>query len=289
MINKLKDNASLYINCIDYTVSKEIFELQRNSEYDLLITNPFPEDLSSYYESEDYISHTDKSDSLIDKLYQTVRNYTLKKKVKLINSFNTTNKKLLDIGCGTGDFLTVAQQNNWTVKGVEPSEKARTIALEKKVIIKEDLNKIIDEKFDVITLWHVLEHVENLEEYIKKIKELLSDNGTLIVAVPNFKSYDAQYYKNYWAAFDVPRHLWHFSKTSITKIFSSYDFSVEKILPMKFDSFYVSMLSEKYKTGKINYFKAFYIGLRSNWYGKTKKEYSSHIYILKKQNIKFKI
>ena len=289
MKDKLKQNTSLYKKCIDHTVSKKSFELLKNSEYDLLITNPFPEDLSSYYESEDYISHTDKSDSLIDKLYQTVRNYTLKKKVKLINSFNTTNKKLLDIGCGTGDFLTVAQQNNWTVKGVEPSEKARTIALEKKVIIKEDLNKIIDEKFDVITLWHVLEHVENLEEYIKKIKELLSDNGTLIVAVPNFKSYDAQYYKNYWAAYDVPRHLWHFSKTSITKIFYSYDFSVEKILPMKFDSFYVSMLSEKYKTGKINYFKAFYIGLRSNWYGKTKKEYSSHIYILKKQNIKFKI
>lgn len=276
------------ITCQDYTVSNEKYDLVYNKKLDLLETFPQPkiEDLYKYYESVDYISHTDSKKSAIDKLYQIVKGYTLNKKVKLINSFNTEDKSILDVGCGTGDFLSKCKKNGWNVVGVEPNENAKSLAKTKLIInsiskIYTDLTEIKTEKFDVITLWHVLEHVPNLEVYISNIKKLLKPNGVLVIAVPNFKSYDASYYKQFWAAFDVPRHLWHFSRKSIQLLFSKENMVVEKILPMKFDSFYVSLLSEKYKNAKNNFFKAFYIGLLSNLKALRSKEYSSLIYIIK--------
>ena len=143
------------------------------------------------------------------------------------------------------------------------------------------MSEIKNKKFDVITMWHVLEHVENLQEYIQQIKELLKENGTLIIAVPNYKSYDAYYFKEFWAAYDVPRHLWHFSQKSITKLFSMENIRLVKTIPMKFDSYYVSLLSEKYKKGKMNPIKAFWIGFISNRKAKRTNMYSSLIYVLK--------
>jgi len=276
------------LTCKDYTVSSEKFNLVYNEEFDMLETSPQPklENLGSYYESEDYISHTDSNKSFTDKLYQIVKGYSLNKKLKLINSFNTEGKKLLDVGCGTGEFLLNCKNNEWNVVGVEPNNNARELAslkISKKdtPLIFSDLNDLTNKKFDVITLWHVLEHVPNLEDYIKKLKELLKPNGVLVVAVPNFKSFDANHYKEFWAAYDVPRHLWHFSIKSIRLLFSKVNMSVVKILPMKFDSFYVSLLSEQYKNGKGNFVAAFFVGLRSNLTAVITKQYSSLIYVLK--------
>ncbi|MBA6156738.1 class I SAM-dependent methyltransferase [Tenacibaculum sp. S7007] len=277
----LYKNLKPFLNCIDHTVSNESYEVMINEEYDMLITSPVPTNLENYYLSDSYISHTDSKKTLFDKVYQLVKNYTLKKKLKLINSFNTDEKTILDVGAGTGDFLNVCKNNSWKINGIEPSLKAREIASKKNIILKEDISEIKETKFDVITLWHVLEHIPNLIEYTQVLKELIKPNGVLIIAVPNYKSYDAKHYKEFWAAYDVPRHLWHFSKTSIEKIFSSVEMKVEKILPMKFDSFYVSLLSEKYKTRKSRPFHAFYRGLVSNIKAKRTKEYSSLIYILK--------
>lgn len=274
-------NTTEYITTKDYSLTKENFNLVYNQEYNLLITDPFPKDLNPYYNFDEYISHTDDNKSVIDKVYQLVRSYTLNKKLKLINSQNTSNKKLLDVGCGTGDFLLKCKQNGWEAYGVEPNEKARDKSSTKKLVIKSKLEEI-EGKYDVITLWHVLEHVPNLNEYIIQLKNLLADNGCLIIAVPNYKSYDAQHYKSFWAAYDVPRHLWHFSKESISKIFSTQNLKVTKTLPMLFDAFYVSLLSEKYKTGKMNPLKAFYRGFVSNYKALKTKEYSSIIYLLKK-------
>ncbi|WP_166386098.1 class I SAM-dependent methyltransferase [Polaribacter sp. 11A2H] len=270
-----------FINCKDFTVSDETYEVMFNKEYDMLVTSPIPVDLENYYKSENYISHTDSKKTFIDKVYQSVKNITLKRKLALINSFKTEAKNILDVGAGTGDFLKICTSNNWNVFGVEPSVDARRIAKEKGVFLEEELLDIQNKKFDVITLWHVLEHVEKLSDYISKLKELLSENGRLIIAVPNHKSDDAKYYKEYWAAFDVPRHIWHFSQNSIQKIFSEDNMEVEKILPMKFDSYYVSLLSEKYKTGKMNPMKAFYRGFVSNLKASSSSEYSSLIYVIK--------
>lgn len=266
----------------DYSVSKEVFELHHNPEYDLLITFPKPslEKLPSYYESEDYISHTDGKRSLFEKMYHAVKNIALKNKVKLIN-LQSQKGTLLDIGAGTGDFLVTAKNDGWETTGIEPSEKAKSIAINKGVNFANDLQDLKDHSFDVITMWHVLEHVPNLDEYILELKRLLEPTGTLIIAVPNFKSFDANYYGRFWAAYDVPRHIWHFSKTAIQKLFAEKQMKLVEVLPMKFDSFYVSLLSEKYKTGKMNFIKAFFVGLKSNKSGKQTKEYSSHIYIIK--------
>ncbi|WP_334056221.1 class I SAM-dependent methyltransferase [Polaribacter sp. P097] len=270
-----------FLTCKDYTVSGELYQVKLNKEFDMLVTTPVPKNLGEYYKSEDYISHTDAKDSLFDKVYQSVKNITLKKKLKLINSFNLTSKTILDVGAGTGDFLKVCQNNSWEVFGTEPDLDARTIAKNKGINLQENLAKFGSQKFDVITLWHVLEHVENLQEYIKSLKELLKVDGKIIVAVPNYKSFDATSYNQFWAAFDVPRHLWHFSQKSISKLFNKEKMVVEKILPMKFDSFYVSLLSEKYKHGKMKPYSAFRKGLQSNLKAKRTGEYSSLIYIIK--------
>jgi 2-polyprenyl-3-methyl-5-hydroxy-6-metoxy-1,4-benzoquinol methylase len=273
-----------------------VFDLVLDQKLDMLITSPKPsnEDLGKYYESEAYISHTDSSKSLLDKVYQVVKNYAIKQKIKLINSFNSEKKNILDIGCGTGDFLVACKKEDWLVYGVEPSSKARDLTLQKLIEKNNSIENTIEEtiedfisdnqaikQYDVVTLWHVLEHVPNLKEYIKQLKELLKPNGTLFIAVPNYKSYDANHYKEFWAAFDVPRHLWHFSKKAIKVLFEKENFSIKKIIPMKLDSFYVSLLSEKYKTGKSKLIKPFFIGLLSNIKAISTKEYSSLIYIIK--------
>jgi len=279
----LNDQTKPYLKTKDYLVSREAFELVHDIDLDMLKTFPHPdiESLPKYYESEDYISHTDEKRGLFSTLYQTVKKWSLQKKTNLIFEQNSRVGSLLDVGAGTGEFLKVAKEKAWEVQGMEPNKNARNLAFEKGVELKGSLNDFKGNQFDVVTLWHVLEHIPNLEETISQLSNLVKPNGTLLIAVPNFKSYDAKHYKEFWAAFDVPRHLWHFSKRSLEQLFSK-DFKLEKTEPMIFDSFYVSLLSEKYKTGNKFSLKALYIGLRSNLKAKRSKEYSSHIYCFRK-------
>ena len=279
---ELFKNLNPFLECKDFTVSKTVFNVQKNEDFDLLVTTPVPENLSDFYESEDYISHTDSTKSLFDKVYQLVKNIALNRKLNLINSFDTDSKFILDVGAGTGDFLQTCKNNSWKVFGTEPNLGARNLALQKGITLHENLSDLSNQKFDVITLWHVLEHVDNLFEVIEQLNKLLHENGRLVIAVPNHKSYDANYYKEFWAAYDVPRHLWHFSQNSISKLFSKFNFKVEKTLPMKFDAYYVSLLSEKYKSGKMKPISAFYRGWLSNLKAKSTSEYSSLIYVFKK-------
>ncbi|MBC8766891.1 class I SAM-dependent methyltransferase [Arenibacter sp. BSSL-BM3] len=271
-----------YLETKDYTLTGESFQLLHDPVLDMLVTKPQPEDLGKYYDSEDYISHTDSKKSLVDKIYQTVKGYNLKSKLSLIESYSSKEKTLLDVGAGTGDFLAVARRHGWEIFGVEPSVLAKRKASKKDIELFENLDALPQKKFDVITLWHVLEHLPNLDEQISKLVGLLSDSGTLIVAVPNFKSYDAGYYKQFWAAFDVPRHLWHFSRNSVHRIFEKHGMKVVKVKPMIFDAFYVSLLSEKYKTGRQNFVKALWSGFKSNLFAFRSKEYSSLIYIIQR-------
>ncbi|RMZ50853.1 class I SAM-dependent methyltransferase [Flavobacteriaceae bacterium PRS1] len=279
-------NKNTYLTVKDHPVSGEVFQLLYDDEFDMLITSPQPseDELPKYYKSQDYISHTDTQRNLFEKLYHFIRRISLKKKLKLINLFFSEEKMLLDIGCGTGEFLKIAQQNNWTVFGIEPNEKARSIANKKTNNSVSDIEKLSNFKpqsFDVITLWHVLEHLPRLEEHISILKSLLKSNGTLIITVPNYKSYDAKYYKEFWAAYDAPRHLWHFSQSSISKLVVKENMQVFKTLPMKFDSYYVSLLSEKYKSGSMNIFNALRIGWLSNFKARQSTEFSSLIFCVK--------
>ncbi len=285
-IGNLKNNKKeTYISTKDFLISGETFDLLRDTETEMLVTFPQPskQNLHKYYQSSSYISHTDSKKGLTSFLYQWVKKRAIKNKLNLILKLNNGTGRLLDIGSGTGEFLKKANDAGWIVNGVEPNENARKLAAKKKIHLRESIDDFSNEKFDVVTLWHVLEHLPELEDSIIKIEELLKPKGILIVAVPNYKSYDAKYYKQYWAGYDVPRHLWHFSKTSMTCLFSE-KIKLQKIEPLLFDSFYVSLLSEKYKTGNSFSIKALFIGLISNIHAWKTKEYSSLIYCFKKSN-----
>ncbi len=250
----------------------------------MMVTFPAPEveDLAQYYKSEDYISHTDSRKTIFEKLYQGIKSYMLDKKLEWIGEQKKQQGNLLDIGAGTGDFLARAEKKGWTISGVEPNEEARALASKKGIQVSENSESLPSVSFDVITLWHVLEHVPDLEKQILELERLLKKDGLLIIAVPNFKSFDAYKYKNDWAAFDVPRHLWHFSRNSIDRIFSPFGFELQQVRPLKFDSYYVSLLSEKYKKGFGGMIKGFFNGLLSNLVAKKTNEYSSLVYFLQK-------
>ncbi len=284
----MENHQKIYLSVKDYLVSGESFDLVYDGDLDFLktIPRPKPENLPKYYESQDYISHTDEKRGLFSSLYQFVKKWSLHKKTKLIFEQNEGTGSLLDVGAGTGDFLKIAKEKGWQVHGMEPNKNASKLASKKGIELKSTLNDFAGKKFDVVTLWHVLEHIPNLDETILQLSNLVKQDGTLIIAVPNFKSYDAKYYGKFWAAFDAPRHLWHFSKKSIESFFSEY-FTLHETKPMIFDSFYVSLLSEKYITGNKYSLKAIWIGLISNLKAKRTKEYSSHIYCFKKQNKPF--
>ncbi len=277
-----------FITCKDYTVSHKNFTIVSCNDCNFKFTNPIPnvEDLGNYYKSEDYISHSNTKKGLISQLYHVVRNYTLGQKLNLISSY-VSRGTILDYGCGTGMFLNACQNAGWETYGMEPDLGARKVASEMQLTTFGDKRELLlglgSKKLNAITLWHVLEHVTDLPETLTLFKERLDKNGVLIIAVPNYKSHDAKHYGEHWAAYDVPRHLYHFEKETIEKLLGAYGFSLIETKPMKFDSFYVSMLSEKYRTGTINYLKAFYRGFISNLSASSSGNYSSRIYVFKQK------
>ena len=274
------------IDLKDYFLTQEKFSIHKDDQTGVHFTFPQPlNDLSRYYESENYISHTDGKKSLFEKIYQIAKQYNLNQKLKLIQD-STSGKSILDYGCGAGDFLQHMKNNGYNVMGMEPNDKAREISqskVGKDNVVNCEL-KEINRKFDIITLWHVLEHIPNLNEIVTELKNHLNPDGTLIIAVPNHLSYDATYYGQQWAAYDVPRHLWHFNPESLKSYFNNFGMKIENISPMKLDAFYVSLLSEKYRGNSFPYFKAFCVGLKSNYKASKTGQFSSLIYTIKVKN-----
>ena len=276
------------IDCIDHSTSKEKFTIVSCETCNFTFTNPRPKDesLGGYYKSDMYISHTNNTKGLFNWMYQTVRNHAIGTKVTLLKSLKRSGTHL-DIGCGTGEFLNACKNEGFSTEGIEPSELARKQAIENfNLSVNENTNleQFQNNKFDSISMWHVLEHIPNLNGTITQFDRVLNANGKVIVAVPNHKSWDAKYYKEYWAAWDVPIHLWHFSKETIELLFNKNGFKLIKTKPMLFDSFYVSLLSEEFKTGKKKFITGFIIGIISNIIGLfTKRGCSSTIYVFEKQ------
>jgi len=263
-------NISFVLNAKDYTVSGQQFEIWECNNCTQRFTQNIPskQEIVKFYQSENYISHSDTSKGLINNLYHKVRKRTLLQKKKLVQDF--TGKKtgnILDIGAGTGAFLHTMKLAVWNTTGLEPDETARKKAVElydlnlKKT---EEFVHLPAESFDAITMWHVLEHVHDLHTYIEQLKVLLKPRGKIFIAVPNYTSFDAQLYKEFWAAYDVPRHLYHFSPKSMETLINSHGMKIEKIKPMWYDSIYVSMLSEQYKSGKSHPANAVLSGIISN-------------------------
>ncbi|CAA9509448.1 MAG: SAM-dependent methyltransferases [uncultured Segetibacter sp.] len=261
---------SKVFDCIDYTVSNEYFEIWKCNTCTFRFTQNAPGEanISTYYQSAEYISHSNTKHGLVNRLYHYVRSFTLTTKLNLIEEVTgLKHGVLLDVGAGTGAFAFTMQQAGWNVTGLEPDETARTNGFNNYELQLEELSNLHhlpDDTFDAITLWHVLEHVHDLHGYLEKFLKILKPVGRLVIAVPNFTSYDANIYRQYWAAYDVPRHLYHFSPKSIKILLEKKGFAVEAFKPMWFDSFYVSMLSEKYRHGKNSFINAVWVGLLSN-------------------------
>ena len=279
-----------YLICKDYSVSQENFNIVKCKACGFLMTNPRPpaDKIGEYYQATDYISHTNKSNNLINTIYKVARNFTLSQKTKLIGKLHNPGN-ILDYGCGTGHFLTAAKAKGWEVSGIEPDDGARAIAEEQLGSgIVNALSKLPEEKrFDIITLWHVLEHVIDLNETIDQLKSILNPGGAMIVAVPNHTAKDATIYQNDWAAYDVPRHLYHFDQDSMAKLMKKHQLKIKEVLPMKLDAYYVSLLSEKYqartdKRGIISQYKnAVFNGIASNKNAaQNNKNYSSLTYVI---------
>lgn len=263
-------NISFILTAKDHTVSGEGFEIWECKNCTQRFTQNVPDadKIGKYYQSQDYISHSDTSKGFINNLYHKVRKRTLVQKRKLIQKVTGKNTgTILDVGAGTGAFLNTMQQAGWTCTGIEPDENTRKKAAELYHLdLKnaENLYLLPPQSFNAITLWHVLEHVHDLHLYVDQLKKLLSSDGKLFIAVPNYTCGDEKIYHESWAAYDVPRHLYHFSPLSMKTLLTSHGLKIEAIKPMWYDSVYVSMLSERYKTGDSHPIKAFLNGMASN-------------------------
>lgn len=272
----------------DHFLSQEYFYLEKTEILGILRTSPRPENLDSYYESVNYISHHQDSNSLRDKLYKFLQQFNLRYKRKILNENlsvnNSTKKKVLDYGCGAGEFLKFIEKDFDTF-GFEPNGAARKAAINKLQFTEmlENINQIKDNSLDAITLWHVFEHVDDQAALLNLFYNKLNSNGLLIIAVPNFMSYDAKKYLEYWAAYDVPRHLYHFSITGMKKLMQNNHWQLKKIQPLYLDAFYISMLSEKYKKSPIFWLKGLIFGAISNFKALKTGEFSSLIYVIEKK------
>jgi 2-polyprenyl-3-methyl-5-hydroxy-6-metoxy-1,4-benzoquinol methylase len=273
----------------DYSVSGEVFDLELCSDCDLVFTNPRPklEESPRYYQSEAYISHTNSKEGLMNKAYQWARQRAIKGKIGHLSQYIEQKGSLLDYGCGTGEFLNAAQLAGWHVRGLEIDAGARQQALQNHGLTVEDpiqLSNIPSDSIQVITLWHVLEHVHSLKETVAHFQRCLQPGGYLVIAVPNRTAYDASKFGPFWAAWDVPRHLYHFSEEPVRNLMSKNGFKHLNIKGMFFDPFYITLLSTRYKTGRSNLFQAALTGIITNMKGWSNRSFhSSLLYTFQKE------
>ena len=280
------EKTQIHLWVKDLFLTNEAFEIHECLKCGLLFTEPRPktEEIGKYYQSEEYYSHQENKKGFVPRIYEAVKSVNLKKKYKMATK-GLKPGKMLEIGCGAGDFLHTMEKHGWTCTGIEPSESAKEIATKKvkaTLLNPQEIGQLENESFDLITMWHVLEHVDNLKEEIQQLQRLLKKGGRLVLALPNFKSADAQYYKEYWAAYDVPRHLNHFCRESINNIFKTTDFKRIKTDKLVWDAYYISFMSEKYMNHSLPLLKGAWKGWRSNCKARKNGEWSSLVYILER-------
>ena len=241
-----------FLNVPDWLVSKEVFELQQCEQCQFVFTAnaPLEKDAGPYYNSEEYVEHSDTSSGLIYSVYHVARRAMLHYKYIKIKRLHA-GKKLLDVGSGSGYFLNFMKKKGYNVTGVEISKKA--VALCKKNFgIKahspsEFLEEKLDTDYDIISLWHVFEHVYSYDAYFELFSKSLNNNGYLILALPNCDSQDARMNKSYWGAYDTPRHIWHFTSKTIELFAMGRGFKMIKKHRMPLDPFFNVMVSDSYK------------------------------------------
>ncbi len=270
-----------FLQLKDYFLSGEDFQLLKDPNTQILKTLPVPENLDSYYESDEYLSHSKKTDSFFARCYAFAKAFNLKSKSNLIAEYAGSDP-ILDIGAGVGDLVKELKINGLDAEGFEPSSKARQVAKDQGVDLKSNLENEIESSYGLISMYHVLEHVPDIVNQQGQIIKLLKSEGVLILALPNYNSWDAKFFKEFWAAYDVPRHLYHFNREAVRNFFKD-DFEVLEEKPLWFDSLYVSILSARYKKMPLPFVTGIFVGIWSNLRALFTHEYSSITYILKKR------
>lgn len=247
------EDTGAWLQVPDYFLTGEKFELVRCSNCGFLFTQDHPdiEEIGRYYESADYISHNDSAGGISASMYRIAREFMLKRKRKMVCRVSGLDKgSILDIGSGTGHFLSVMKNGGWQVKGTEINDKAREFSKTEfglEVLPPVNIGSLPSASFDAISLWHVLEHFQDPFTYASEIKRLLKPGGVCLIALPNCSSFDAGFYKISWAAYDVPRHLWHFTPATFKLFAEKNGFIIRSVRALPLDVFYISILSEKYK------------------------------------------
>ena len=276
--------------CIDKFATGEEFDIYECDNCGLAFTQNIPDEkeIGRYYESPSYISHSNTNKGFVNTVYHLVRMIMLRNKARLVERLTILkNGNILDYGAGTGYFARTMANRGWNVIAIEKSEKARELALKEfgfKMQDTDALADIKDKELDVVTMWHVMEHIQDPDKMWNELHRILDDTGIAIVAVPNSISYDAQRYKEHWAAYDVPRHLWHFTPSSIMHWGEKHGFLPEKQLTMPFDGFYISMLSEQNRGSRLHTIRGFWNGFKG-WIAQSKRRSasSSIIYVFRKK------
>lgn len=278
------EKTQMHLWVKDLFLTQEPFEIYECLKCGLLFTEPRPDvnSIGKYYQSEEYYSHQENKNGFIPKIYESVKRVNLRHKRKLATKGLKVGT-MLEIGCGVGDFLHEMEQKGWNCTGIEPSKEAKAIAknrVKAHILNPDELASLENESFDLITMWHVLEHVDNLKEEVMHLQRLLKKGGRLVLALPNFKSADAEFYREYWAAYDVPRHLNHFCRESINNIFKNTKLKLKKTDKLVWDAYYISYMSEKYKNHTLPLLKGALRGLISNCKAQKSGEWSSLVYVL---------
>jgi SAM-dependent methyltransferase len=277
------------LSCKDYVATGDRFDLTRCTNCTFLFTNPRPDGahIGKYYQSDRYVSHAGSKDqfTFMYKVYDLVRDYSIKSKLNLIKKHHNSGR-LMDLGCGLGYFLHGAVvDKTFDAIGVDISNDAINYVKQKfgyKIHPESDLDSFAANSFDIITQWHVLEHVHLLNERMKQLYKILKPNGTLFIAVPNCDSWDAKHYGEFWDGYDVPRHLYHFNKKSFSLLMNNHGFAVVDIKPMPFDAPYISMRSEVHKGNSFEFVRGAAKGLASTVSALSSGNHSSLMFIVKK-------
>jgi 2-polyprenyl-3-methyl-5-hydroxy-6-metoxy-1,4-benzoquinol methylase len=269
----------------DYVVSGESFALSHCDSCDLVFTNPRPleEFIGKYYNSDNYIPHTKKV-NVLNFIYRIIRSINSGRKVGIINQLSEKGI-ILDVGCGTGEFLAACKKDGWDISGIEPADAANSIAMQNLGIniLKKISDFEKDNTFDIITFWHVLEHIYDIHDTLEAAKRVLKKGGKILIALPNIDSYDSKLFREYWAAIDVPRHLYHFNQNSFIRLAKEHNLKLIETIPLYFDAYYISLLSYQYQSNNRNWIKSLISGYKSNSYAKlNQNNFSSIVYCLKK-------
>ena len=228
------------------------YTLVRCVKCSLVYLNPRPVEESSgvFYESSEYTPFvsTGKQRSIMDRVYVAIREMNNRWKRRQIEALQPERGRLLDVGCGTGEFLQAMHAAGWQVRGVERDAKAAAYAVEQLqldvVCGSLDTVPLAPASFDVVTMWHVLEHLYQPHKALMQVRDVLRPGGLLVIAVPNLLSLDARYYRQNWVAFDAPRHVQHFSPKSLRSLCEMHSFAHLRTRMLPFDPFFNALMSE---------------------------------------------